>query len=101
MKVVVNIARFVIAITFLFSGFVKSVDPLGTQYKMHDYLEAMGFGGLLNDWVLLGGAVTLSATEFVLGVLLLFAISRRLVTKIVLVMMVLSIGRAVMVLYIM
>lgn len=88
MKVVVNIARFVIAITFLFSGFVKAVDPLGTQYKMHDYLEAMGFGGLLNDWVLLGGAVTLSATEFVLGVLLLFAISRRLVTKIVLVMMV-------------
>ncbi|MBQ9236617.1 MAG: DoxX family protein [Prevotella sp.] len=89
MKVVVNIARFVIAITFLFSGFVKAVDPLGTQYKMHDYLEAMGFGGLLTgDWVLLGGAVTLSATEFVLGVLLLFAISRRLVTKIVLVMMV-------------
>ena len=88
MKVAVNIVRIVVALTLMFSGFVKAVDPLGTQYKMHDYLEAMGLVELLPDWVLLGCSVALSATEFVLGVLLLFAISRRLVTKIVLALMV-------------
>ena len=82
------LARLVVAIILLFSGFVKAVDPLGTQYKLQDYLEALGMGGMIADWVLLGIAIALSTMEFVLGVLLLFAISRRLVTKIVLGVMV-------------
>lgn len=82
------LARLVLAIILLFSGFVKAVDPLGTQYKLQDYLEALGMGGMIADWVLLGIAIALSTMEFVLGVLLLFAISRRLVTKIVLGVMV-------------
>ena len=61
---------------------------MGTQYKLQDYLEALGMGGMIADWVLLGIAIALSTMEFVLGVLLLFAISRRLVTKIVLGVMV-------------
>lgn len=88
MKILVNIARIVVSLTFIFSGFVKAVDPMGTQYKMGDYAAAMGMEGMLPDWLLLGGAVTLALVEFVLGVLLLFAISRRLVTKLVLAMMV-------------
>ena len=82
------LARLVVAIILLFSGFVKAVDPLGTQYKLQDYLEALGMGGMIADWVLLGLSIALSTMEFVLGVLLLFAISRRLVTKIVLGVMV-------------
>ena len=82
------LARLVLAIILLFSGFVKAVDPLGTQYKLQDYLEALGMGGMIADWVLLGLSIALSTMEFVLGVLLLFAISRRLVTKIVLGVMV-------------
>ncbi len=39
---VVNICRFVLGITFVFSGFVKAVDPLGFYYKMQDYLLAVG-----------------------------------------------------------
>ena len=83
-----GLGRGVLSLILLFSGFVKAVDPLGTQYKLQDYLEALGMGGMIADWVLLGIAIALSTIEFVLGVLLLFAISRRLVTKIVLGVMV-------------
>ena len=38
-KIIVNIARLVVALAFILSGFVKAVDPLGTQYKIADYLE--------------------------------------------------------------
>ena len=87
-KIVVNIARLVLAVTFILSGFVKAVDPLGTQYKITDYLEAMHLGGLLPDLAALGLSVILSAAEFCLGVFLLFAIQRRLTSRLILLMMV-------------
>ena len=76
------------AVTLIFSGFVKAVDPLGTQYKLTDYLGALNWGGQLPDAVLLGFAVLLSVIEFVLGICLLFAIRRRLVSRLTLLMMV-------------
>ena len=80
-------ARLVLAIVFILSGFVKAVDPLGTQYKIHDYLTVWGLGQLVPDFMTLGASVLLSATEFILGICLLFAIRRRLVSKIVLVIL--------------
>ena len=80
----VNIGRLLMAATFIFSGYVKAIDPLGTQYKLTDYLQAMGIGSLLPEWTLLVGAVLLAALEFSLGIFLLFAIRRHLVSKIVL-----------------
>ena len=77
-----------VALTFILSGFVKAVDPLGTQYKLHDYLAAMGLGQLVPDFLTLGCSVLLSATEFMLGICLFFAIRRRLTSKITLVFMV-------------
>ena len=85
-KILVNIARLVLAITFILSGFVKAVDPLGTQYKINDYLAAMSLGGL-PDWLTLGASVLLSAVEFCLGIFLLFAIQRRLTSRLILLMM--------------
>ena len=87
-KVCVNFCRLLLAITFILSGFVKAVDPLGTQYKINDYLEAMHLGGLLPDWATLGASVLQSAVEFCLGIFLLFAIRRRLTSRLILLIMV-------------
>lgn len=74
---VVNICRFVLGITFVFSGFVKAVDPLGFYYKMQDYLLAFG----LVEWVpailVLFFCIGLAAVEFCVGVFLCFGIRRR------------------------
>ena len=86
-KAAVNICRLVLAVTFILSGFVKAVDPLGTQYKILDYLTAMGIGRYVPDFATLSASVLLSAIEFILGICLLFAIRRRLVSKIVLAIM--------------
>ena len=86
-KFAVNICRLVLAVTFILSGFVKAVDPLGTQYKIQDYLTVWGLGRYVPDFITLSASVLLSAAEFILGICLLFAIRRRLVSKIVLVML--------------
>ncbi len=86
-KTVVNIARLVLAIVLILSGFVKAIDPLGTQYKIADYLGAMHLGQYAPDILTLGASVLLSAIEFGLGICLLFAIRRRLVSRLVLWMM--------------
>ena len=86
-KVAVNIARIVLAIVFILSGFVKAVDPLGTQYKITDYLEAMRLSNLVADFITLSSSILLSAFEFGLGICLLFAIRRRLVSRLVLLFM--------------
>jgi len=69
-----SVARTLLAATFLFSGIVKAVDPLGTTYKIEDYLKA--FGGWFTDLLPLAepAAIALIAVEFVLGVCLLLNI---------------------------
>ncbi|MBO6144088.1 MAG: triose-phosphate isomerase [Prevotella sp.] len=86
-KVAVNIARLVLAVVFVLSGFVKAVDPLGTQYKIADYLEAMGLSGLMPDFMTLSASILLSAIEFGIGICLLFAIRRRFTSRVVLLFM--------------
>jgi len=78
---IVNLCRIIVAVTFIFSGFVKAIDPIGTQYKLQDYLGAIGMAGILPNWTLLAVAVFLAAIEFCIGIFLLFAIQRRLISK--------------------
>ncbi|MBQ2182965.1 MAG: DoxX family protein, partial [Bacteroidaceae bacterium] len=75
---VVNICRLLLAVTFLFSGFVKANDPLGTSYKLQDYYAAVGLNGF-SGWVTLVESVALSFIEFSLGVCLLMGLNRRFV----------------------
>ncbi len=86
-KVLVNICRLVLAVTFILSGFVKAVDPLGTQYKLNDYLEAMHLGDLVPQTVTLMGSIALSTVEFCIGIFLLFVIYRRLTSRLALLVM--------------
>lgn len=67
-----SIAQTLLALTFLFSGFVKAVDPLGTVYKIQDYLHE-GFGGVFQWAIPAAGvaAVCLIALEWLLGIAML------------------------------
>ena len=87
LKMIVNLCRIIVALTFIFSGFVKAIDPIGLQYKLQDYLGAIGIPGFLPDWMLLIMAVLLAAVEFCMGIFLLFAIQRRLISKLIVVFM--------------
>ena len=82
-----NICRFVLAATFIFSGYVKAIDPLGTLYKLKDYAAATDLNGLLPDWALLIVAIALGTFEFTLGVMMLFAVRRHIITRLTLVFM--------------
>lgn len=70
-SIIAHIARTLLALTFIFSGFVKAIDPLGTVYKIEDYLKA--FGGFFTDLMPLAtfAAIGLIAFEFTLGVMML------------------------------
>lgn len=66
-----SVARTLLALTFVFSGFVKAIDPLGTTYKIEDYLKA--FGGFFTELLPLAeaAAVCLIGLELVLGLCML------------------------------
>lgn len=72
-----NACRFLLAVVFIFSGFVKTVDPLGFQYKIQDYLEAFGMSSWFPSFFPLMVAIILSAIEFSLGVCLFFGIRKK------------------------
>ena len=82
-----NICRAVLAVTFIFSGYVKAIDPLGTQYKIRDYLTAVSIGDYVPDWLTLGSSVALATLEFALGIFILFAIRRRFTSRVILAFM--------------
>ena len=83
-SLLINAARLLLGTTFILSGYVKAIDPIGTQYKMEDYLSAIGLTSWGSSWLLLCIAVLLAATEFALGIFLLFAIRRRLSARLTL-----------------
>lgn len=86
-RFITNLCRIIVAVTFIVSGFVKAVDPLGTQYKIEEYVMAAGLLQPADHWATLGLSVLLSAAEFCLGIFLLFAIHRRVVSRVTAVFM--------------
>jgi len=77
MKYFKVLSRMILGIIFIFSGFVKSVDPMGSAYKFSDYFNAFGLGFLEDLTLPLG--IFLSAFELVLGLTLILGYRRRIV----------------------
>ena len=69
MKIVREIIRILLGATFIFSGFVKAVDPLGTTYKLIDYFTAFGTGWANNLSFAL--SIIQALVEFGIGIALL------------------------------
>lgn len=84
----VNACRFLLAAAFIFSGFVKAVDPLGFQYKIQDYLTAFGLTSWVPSFLPLIGGIVLSAIEFSIGICLFFGIRRTISSTLALMLMV-------------
>lgn len=78
MKVWVNICRFVLAVVFIFSGFVKAIDPFGSFYKIQDYLTAFNLISWFPGYWPLLFAVLLAAIEFCAGIYLFLGIRRKI-----------------------
>jgi uncharacterized membrane protein YphA (DoxX/SURF4 family) len=81
-----NISRILVALVFIFSGFVKGVDPLGTAYRIEDYFVAFG-----TNWAIplsLFLSIFLCAVEFTLGVALLLNLRIKILAWPLLLMMI-------------
>lgn len=87
LKVLVNFSRVLLGLTFLFSGIVKAVDPVGTQIKLTDYLYAFGMGESIIGSTLLILACILAGFEILIGAYLAIGAFSRGTSFITLVMM--------------
>jgi len=83
--VMIRISQVILGCLFLFSGFVKGVDPMGTAYRIEDYFIAYG-----TEWMMPAAVVLsfiLNAAELVLGAMLLFNVKPKLTAWLVVAMM--------------
>jgi hypothetical protein len=85
-KLITELCRIILGVTFLFSGVTKAVDPVGGALIMDNYFAAFGLT-FLKPLSLLA-AINLSAIEFLLGVCILTAVYRWLATICMLALMV-------------
>ena len=73
---VVWVIRIVVGATFVFSGFVKAVDPWGFMYKITDYLTVWGIDYIPREAIFCLAA-SLAGIEFMLGMLVALGCLRR------------------------
>ena len=78
MKLLIQLARILVGGLFVFSGFVKLVDPIGSQYKFQEYFSE----SVLNIEFLipyaLPFAILLIVAEILLGVMILIGYKSKL-----------------------
>ncbi|MFI3302542.1 MAG: BT_3928 family protein [Rikenellaceae bacterium] len=78
LKIASHVARLIIGLVFIFSGFVKVVDPWGTMIKVNEYLTIyraewfMPLSAPLSIWM--------SGAELMMGMMLTFRVRIRMVS---------------------
>jgi uncharacterized membrane protein YphA (DoxX/SURF4 family) len=90
MHFIKHIARILVGLTFIFSGFVKGIDPWGSAYKFTDYFNAMHMEWLI--WAAFPLGVLLAFTEFAIGIALLFNVFLRFFSWLALLFMIFFTG---------
>ncbi|MGE5395309.1 MAG: BT_3928 family protein [Candidatus Saccharibacteria bacterium] len=81
-----HIARILLGLTFVFSGFVKGIDPWGSAYKFTDYFTAFNMPWLVDMAFALG--ILLAAAEFAMGIALIFNFFLRITSWVTLLFMI-------------
>ena len=77
-KLITNISRILVAITFIFSGFVKLVDPIGTAIKFEEYFSEDVLNLTFLIPYVLPFSILLILIELLLGVMLLVGFKPKL-----------------------
>lgn len=73
-RIILLLSRLVVGGVFVFSGFVKTIDPLGFTYKIEDYLAAMGPFMTQFSVLAFAAAIIISAIELTIGLNLILGI---------------------------
>ncbi len=77
-RLITNISRILVAITFIFSGFVKLVDPIGTSIKFEEYFSEDVLNLTFLIPYVLPFSILLILIELLLGVMLLVGFKPKL-----------------------
>lgn len=85
-KILVELSRIILGVVFMFSGFVKAVDPYGTAYKINDYFAAFNLHSL--SFLSMPLSMFQSGVEFVMGACMLFGLYRKWNSRLILLVMV-------------
>lgn len=82
MKFLRAICRFAFGLLFIFAGFIKGIDPIGTALKIKEYIGAFHLDSL--DFLSIPLSLILTWAEFLIGVAILKGLKMRLFSKIAL-----------------
>ncbi|MEA1897054.1 MAG: DoxX family protein [Bacteroidota bacterium] len=75
-KSLIIFSRMLVGFVFIFSGFVKGIDPMGSAYKFQDYFDVFNLNFLHNFALIF--AIVLSSLEFIVGISLFFGLRTRI-----------------------
>lgn len=78
MKILRIVARILIGLLFIFSGYVKVIDPMGSAIKFGEYFEAFNMHAFVPGALVFG--ILLAVAELVIGICLLFGIKIKLIS---------------------
>ncbi|MGB1247651.1 MAG: DoxX family protein [Chitinophagales bacterium] len=94
-NLLIQFFRNMIGSLFIFSGFIKAIDPLGTSYKMGEYFTSFasdlpfmaGFFDMLHEWAT-PFAVFMIVVEIVCGICLILGVKSKITTWAIAAMMI-------------